>query len=57
MNLDTNINNADNYMINNKKTTKSKSFEYKTKIIGRIPIYNNSLNAKSFVQLNYLRDF
>ena len=34
VNNDANENNADNYTKNNKKTTTSKSFEYKTKIIG-----------------------
>ena len=39
-------NNANNYRINNKKTTTSKCFEYETKIIGRTPNDNNILDAK-----------
>ena len=35
-----------NNIINNNKTIKSKSFEYKTKIIGRIPADNNTLDVK-----------
>ena len=36
-------NDAINYRINNNKTTTSKSFEYKVKIIGRTPNDNNIL--------------
>ena len=38
LNYDTNKNNADNYKINNKKTTVSRSFKYKTKTIGSTPL-------------------
>ena len=37
---------ANNYRINNKKTTTSKSFEYKTKIIVNAPDNENKLNAE-----------
>ena len=42
-------NDTDNYGINNNKTTTSKSFEYKTKIIGRTPNNNNILDAEVIV--------
>ena len=35
------------YTVDNSKTTASKSFEYKTKIIGRTPLYNHRINTKS----------
>ena len=50
------INDNDN-MINVNKTTTSKSFEYKTKIIGSTSNNNNKLNAKVNVPLIYLRNF
>ena len=37
---------AGNYWINNNKTTTNRSFEYNIKIIGKTPIYNNTLNTK-----------
>ena len=40
---------ADNYRINNKKTTTSKSFEYNTKILGSIPNNNISLDTEIVV--------
>ena len=43
--------------IKNNKTTTSKSFEYKTKIIGRIPNDNNILDAEVVVPLKYLNSF
>ena len=42
-------NDTDNYGINNNITTTSKSFEYKTKIIGRTPNNNNILDAEVIV--------
>ena len=39
---------ANNNMIN-KKTIKSKSFDYKSKLIGKIPNDNSRLNAEAFV--------
>ena len=36
-------NDANNYRTNNNKTTTSKFFEYKTKIIGRLDLFNNYL--------------
>ena len=42
---------AGSYRINNNKTTTSRYFEYNTKIIGKTPIYNNTLNAKVVVRL------
>ena len=57
VNDNANENNAENYRINNKKTITSKSFEYKTKLIGSTPNDNNPLNAKVTVPLKYLRDF
>ena len=48
MNDDANESNAaGNYRINNNKTTTSRSFEYKTKMIGKTPIINNTLNTKA----------
>ena len=45
MNDDANENNsAGNYRINNSQTTTSKSFEYKTKIMGSGPANNNNNN-------------
>ena len=46
-----------NNIINNNKTITSKSFEYKTKIIGRIPADNNTLDVRIVVQLKYLINF
>ena len=45
--------NNDN-MINNNKTTTSKSFKYKTKITGKTTINTSRLNAEVVVPLNYL---
>ena len=39
-------NDADNYRTNNNKTTTSKSFAYKTKIIGKTPNYRIELKLK-----------
>ena len=49
-------NDADNFRINNNKTTTSKSFQYKTKSIGNTP-NNNMLNAEIIVPLKYLSNF
>ena len=46
INDDVNKNNADDNKINNNKTITTKSFEYKTKIIGRKPDNNNTLGAE-----------
>ena len=43
--------------INNNKTMTSKSFEYKTKILGRTPDDNNSLDTEVVVPLKYLSNF
>ena len=50
-------NDASNYRINNNKSTTSKSFEYKTKIIRRTPNDNNVLDAEVVVPLKYLSNF
>ena len=47
-------NDVNNYRINNNKTTTSKSFEYKTKIIRRMPNDINILDAEVVVPLKYL---
>ena len=54
---DENENDNANRRINNNKTVTSKSFECKTKIIGRIPSDNNTLNAGVVVPLKYLNNF
>ena len=52
INDSTNENNdANSYRIKNNKTTTSKSFEYKTKIIGRTPNNNNIFDAEVVVKL------
>ena len=50
-------NDANNYRINNNKTTTSKSFEYKTKILGTTPNDKNILDAEVVVPLKYLSNF
>ena len=55
VNGNANESNGDNYRINNNKTTTSKFFEYKTKMIGKKPINNNALTAKVIVPLKSLR--
>ena len=57
VNDDVNENNANNNRINNNKTVTRKSFEYKTKIIGRTPNSNNILDAKDVAPLKYLSNF
>ena len=54
MNDDVKENNDDNYRVNNAKTTISKYFECKIKIIGRAPINNNTLDTEVVVLLKYL---
>ena len=49
--------NAINNRIYNKKSTTSKSFEYKTKIIGRTSDNSNTLDTKVDVPLKHLSDF
>ena len=49
--------NDDNNRKNNNKTTTSKSFEYKTKIIGNTPSNNRMLEAEVVVLLKYLSNF
>ena len=44
-----NENDNDNNKINNNKTITSKSFQYKTKLVGRTPNDNNTLNAEVVV--------
>ena len=53
---DNNNNNNNNNRINNNITT-SKSFEYKTKIIGSTPNNNNILDTEAVVPLKYLSNF
>ena len=57
INDDTNENDDDGNKIINNKTITSKYFEYKTKILGRIPDDNNTLNAEVVVPLKYLSNF
>ena len=44
-------------MINNTKRTISKSFKFKTKMIGRTPNNNGRLNAEVVITLKYLSKF
>ena len=48
---------ANNYRINNNKTTTRKSFEYKKKTVGRTSSDNNILDAEAIVPLKYLSNF
>ena len=58
MNDDENENNdSGNYRIDKNKTTASKSFEYKTKIIGSTPDNNSRLDAEVAVPLKYLSNY
>ena len=58
MNGDANENNdAGNYRRNNNKTTASKSFEYKAKIIIGTPANSNRLDTEVAVPLKYLSIF
>ena len=47
---------SDNRNINNNKTT-SKSFEYKTKMIGSMPNNNNMLDATVVFPVKYLSNY
>ena len=57
LNDDGNKNDNANNRIHNNKTATSKSFEYKTKIIGSKPNNNNTLNVEFIVPLKYLSNF
>ena len=46
-----------NNRININKTITTKSFEYKTKIIGRAPADNNTLDREVVVRLKYVINF
>ena len=50
-------NDANNYRINNNKTATSKSFEYKTKLIGSTLNNNSRLNAEVVVPFKNLSNF
>ena len=55
---DANENNAaSNCMLNKNKTTKSKSFKHKTKIIGSTSANNSRLDVEAVVPLKYLNNF
>ena len=43
---------SSNYRTNNNKTTTSRSFEYNTKIIGKTPIYNNTLQFDNIITIS-----
>ena len=49
VNDDPNENNTDNSRLDNCKTVTSKSFEYKTKVIGSAPADNNTLDIQVVV--------
>ena len=57
VNDDANENSDADYRINNKKTTTSKSFVYKTKITGSTPNHNNVLNTEVMALLKYPSNF
>ena len=48
---------AVNYGVNDNKTIVSKSFEYKKKVIGRLPVNNNRLNIEVVVPWKYSNNF
>ena len=48
---------AGNYIIDNDKTVKSESFEYKTKIVGNASADTNTLDTKVVVLLKYFSNF
>ena len=50
-------NDGNNFRISNNKTTTSKSFEYKTKLIGCTPNNDSRLDAEVVIPLKYLSDF
>ena len=57
INDDANENNAAYKRRNSNKTITSKSFEYKTKLIGSTPDDHNILDAEVFVLLKFLSNF
>ena len=57
VNDDVNENNADNNKINNNKTIISKSFKYKTEVMGRTPDDNQTLDTEAVVLLKYFSNF
>ena len=50
VNDDVNENKSDCYRMNNEKTKRSKSFEYKTKMIGNTPTDDSRLDTEVFVR-------
>ena len=50
-------NDANNFRINDNKTTATKSFEYKTKLIGSTSNDDSRLDAEIVVPLKYLGNF
>ena len=57
MNDNANESNADNYRINNNNIIKSKSFKYKTKMIGSLPNENDTLDTEVAAPLKCLGNF
>ena len=57
LNHGANENDNANNKINNNKTITSKSFEYKTKMIGRAPDNTNTLDREIVFRLKYLSNF
>ena len=57
MNDDADEKNDDDYRVNNEKTVISKSFEYKTKIIGSTLVNTNALDTEVAVTLKHLSNF
>ena len=57
LNHDANENDNANNKINNNKTIASKSFEYKTKMIGRTPDNTNTLDTEIVFRLKYFSNF
>ena len=57
VNDDVNENKSDCYRMNNEKTKTSKSFEYKTKMIGNTPTDDSRLDTELFVPLKHLSNF
>ena len=50
-------NDANNFRINNNKTTRSKCFKYNSKLIGRTPNNDHRLDTEVVVPLKYLSNF
>ena len=48
---------AGNYRINNNKTTTSKLFQYKTKIIGSTSSYNHNFHTELVLPVKYFKNF